>query len=209
MAWYFGISRYFSLERLSNDRAWLMEMVNQYHTASVVVYIILFALIIAIGIPAVGPLTLLGGFLFGIWCGLLYAFTGAMIGVTTLFLIVRYIISNTIRRYYAAQLEQFSTRINAYGYSYLLTMHLMSVVPYFVIATVAGLTNVSIITFVWTAAVGSLPLLAIYAFAGKQLGSIGSIKDILSPHIMLALALLALLALLPILMRRIRESIEQ
>ena len=129
----------------------------------------------------------------------MYAFVGAITGVTALFLIVRYIISNTIRRRYAAQLSQFNARVHSYGYSYLLTMHLMSVVPYFVIATVAGLTDVSIVTFVWTAAVGSLPLLAIYAFAGQQLGSIGSMKDILSPQIMLALVLLGLLALLPIL----------
>ncbi len=208
LLWYFSIPKYFTLERIREDRAWLMNIVDQNYMASVVIYILFFALIVAIGIPAVGPLTLLGGFLFGVWCGLLYAFTGAIAGVTTLFLIVRYIISNTIRRRYAGQLNQFNERIRSYGYSYLLTMHLMSVVPYFVIATVAGLTDVSLFTFVWTAAVGSLPLLAIYAFAGQQLGSIGSMKDILSPQIMLALVLLALLALLPILIRRVRETIE-
>ncbi len=208
MAWYFSLPKYFSLERMRDNRAWLMDIVDQNYAASIGIYIISFAFIIAIGMPVVGPLTLLGGFLFGTCFGLLYAFVGAITGVTTLFLIVRYIISNTIRRRYAAQLAQFNARVNSYGYSYLLTMHLMSVVPYFVIATVAGLTDVSIVTFVWTAAVGSLPLLAIYAFAGQQLGSIGSMKDILSPQIMLALVLLGLLALLPILIRRVRETIE-
>jgi len=208
IAWYFSIPKYFTLERLKNDRIWLMDIVNQNYASSVGLYILFFALIVAIGIPAVGPLTLLGGFLFGVWFGLLYAFIGAITGVTTLFLMVRYIISSTIRRRYAKQLSQFSARIHSYGYSYLLTMHLMSVVPYFVIATVAGLTDVSLFTFVWTAAVGSLPLLAIYAFAGQQLGSIGSMKDILSPQIILALVLLGLLALLPIFIRRIRETIE-
>jgi uncharacterized membrane protein YdjX (TVP38/TMEM64 family) len=208
LAWYFAIPNYFTLERLKNDRAWLMELVDKNYISSVFVYLLFFVLIIAIGIPAVGPLTLLGGFLFGVWFGLVYALIGAIVGVTTLFLIVRYIIANTIRRRYAAQLNQFNTRVHSYGYSYLLTMHLMSVVPYFVIATVAGLTDVSVFTFIWTAAVGSLPLLAVYAFAGQQLGTIGSMRDILSPQIMLALVLLALLALLPILIRRVRETIE-
>lgn len=206
--WYFSIPKYFTLERIRENRAWLTDIVSQNYAASVILYILFFAFIIAIGIPAAGPLTLLGGFLFGVWGGLAYAFIGAITGVTTLFFIVRYIISSTIRRRYAAQLDQFNQRIQSYGHSYLLTMHLMSVVPYFVIATVAGLTDVSVVTFIWTAAVGSFPLLVIYAFAGQQLGSIGSMKDILSPQIILALGLLGLLALLPILMRRVRETIE-
>lgn len=206
--WYFSIPKYFTLERLREDRAWLTDLMNQNYVAAVGLYMLFFTLIVAVGIPAVGPLTLLGGFLFGVWGGLLYAFIGAITGVTTLFLIVRYIIANTIRRRYAVQLDQFNQRIQSYGHSYLLTMHLMSVVPYFVIATVAGLTDVSVVTFIWTAAVGSLPLLVIYAFAGQQLGSISSMKDILSPQMILALGLLALLALLPILMRRVRETIE-
>lgn len=208
LGWYFNIPQYFALERLKNDRAWLMGIVEHNYVVSSCVYILFLALVVALGIPATGPLTLLGGFLFGVWFGLLYASIGATTGVAVLFLVVRYIIANTIRQRYSVQLEQFKTRIQSYGHSYLLSMHLMSVVPYFVIATVAGLTDVSLFTFVWTAALGSLPLLAICAFAGQQLGSIGSMRDILSPSIMLALVLLALLALLPILVRRVRETIE-
>jgi uncharacterized membrane protein YdjX (TVP38/TMEM64 family) len=208
LAWYFSIPKYFTLERLQNDRAWLMDLVDQNYVASVLVYMLLFALLIAIGMPISGPFALLGGFLFGVLGGLLYAFVGSLAGATALFLIVRYIVANTIRQRYAKQLDQFNMRVHAYGHSYLLIMHLMSVVPYFVIATVAGLTDVSLCTFIWTAAVGSLPLLAIYSFAGQQLGSIGSMKDILSPQMILALVLLALLALLPILIRRVRETVE-
>ena len=171
-------------------------------------YVILCTGIVACGIPAIGPLTLVGGFLFGTLFGTLYALTGATVGVISMVLFVRYVVAQTIAKRYGNKLAKFNKRLQAYGHSYLLTMHLLTVIPFFVIATLAGLADVSLITVVWTTIVGSFPLIFIYAFAGRQLGTITSLGDIFSPQIIAAFVLLALLALIPMVIRRVREMTD-
>jgi len=80
-------------------------------------------------------------------------------------------------------------------------IQLMGIIPYFVINVLAALTNVSITTFMWTTFVGSLPILGIYAFAGGQLYSVESVKDIFSPSIIALLVVLILDSLMPLLLR--------
>jgi uncharacterized membrane protein YdjX (TVP38/TMEM64 family) len=75
------------------------------------------------------------------------------------------------------------------------------VIPYFIITTLAALAEVPLFTFAWTALIGSAPLLAVYSYAGRHLGSIESIKDVVSPGIMAILVMLGLLALLPIIIK--------
>ena len=96
--------------------------------------------------------------------------------------------------------------MKTYGYTYLITLQLLTIVPYFVINTLAALAGVPFVTFMFTTAVGSFPVLVIYAFAGKQLYKIQSWKDILSKEMLLLLLLLAGFALLPLIIRKLRSS---
>ena len=179
-----------------------------YYFPAVLIYIGSYALIIALAIPAVAPLTVLGGFLFNALPGLLYALIGATLGSIIYFLFIRYVVSNLVRQRYRARLDKFNEQIKAYGYSYLLTMQLLTVIPFFVINTLAGLADVPLFTFIWTTVLGSLPLLFIYSLAGRQLGEIEAVRDILKPHMVALLIILALLALLPMVIKRLRQSNE-
>jgi len=67
---------------------------------------------------------------------------------------------------------------------------------------------VPIRTFIWVTVVGNIPLLFICSLAGRQLATIHSVHDILSPQVLLSFALLALLALLPIFFRRFKERFD-
>jgi uncharacterized membrane protein YdjX (TVP38/TMEM64 family) len=205
---YFNIGDYFTLAKIQGERVHLSTLVEQNYLRAVLVYMLIYIAIIAGGFPVVAPLTLVGGFLFGAIYGTLYASVAATIGTTLTFLVVRYLIAHTLRGKYGVKLEKFNERLKSYGHSYLLTMNLMGLIPFFVIATLAGLTDVSIITFAWTAFFGSLPLIAIYAFAGKQLGTMTSFSDIFSPQIIIAFILLGLIALIPMIIRRFKELID-
>ena len=145
---------------------------------------------------------MVGGFLFGFLPCIVYASISATLGTTISFLVIRYVLGNVIRGKYAQKLDRFNEKIASHGTaSYLLTMQLMGIIPYFVINVLAALTNVPTITFVWTTFVGSLPILGVYAFAGGQLYSVESVKDIFSPSIIALLVVLVLVALLPLLLR--------
>jgi uncharacterized membrane protein YdjX (TVP38/TMEM64 family) len=51
-------------------------------------------------------------------------------------------------------------------------------------------------------AIGIIPGSFVYAYAGRQLGTINSLKEIASPNVLLAFTLLGLLALVPTLYQK-------
>lgn len=66
----------------------------------------------------------------------------------------------------------------------------------------SGLTRVRLGTYMLATALGIIPGSFVYAYAGRQLGTINSLKEIASPNVILAFTLLGLLALVPIVYRR-------
>jgi uncharacterized membrane protein YdjX (TVP38/TMEM64 family) len=111
---------------------------------------------------------------------------------------VRYLIGSYIQKKYRDQLASFNRALASGQVSYLLAIHFIAIIPFPLINLLAALTHVPLWTFIWTTAVGILPGSLIYAFAGNQLTTIHSLKDIFSFNIMVAFVLLALLALLPL-----------
>jgi uncharacterized membrane protein YdjX (TVP38/TMEM64 family) len=83
---------------------------------------------------------------------------------------------------------------------------LIPLFPFFVINLVSGLTRVSVGTYVAATALGIIPGSFVYAYAGRQLGTINSIKEIASPHVLGAFLLLGALALAPVLYKRLSAT---
>ncbi len=200
--WYMGWHNYFTLASMQSNRTHLEEAVIRNYWKAVAIFIAIYTAVIALAMPGVPPLTMIGGFLFGFWQAGLYATVSATVGTTISFLLIRYLLSNLIRGKYAQKLERFNEKIASHGAaSYLLTLQLMGIIPYFIINTLAALANVSIFTFVWTTCVGSIPIIFIYAFAGRQLYLVESVRDIFSPSIIAMLLLLIGVSLMPLLFR--------
>jgi uncharacterized membrane protein YdjX (TVP38/TMEM64 family) len=146
-------------------------------------------------------LTLSGGFLFGALLGTLYVNAGATTGATLAFLFCRYAAGDWIQEKYLDKLITFNRELSENGYRYLLALRLIPLFPFFLINAGAGLTKIPLRTFVWTTSLGILPGSFVYAFAGKQLGSIESMGDIFSTEILIAFSLLALLVLVPVVVK--------
>lgn len=205
--WYFQLHTYVSLESFQKNKLFLQEAVEKNYWKSVFIFIISYIAIIAVFIPGMPPMTLLGGFLFNVWPGIIYSGIGTSVGATCSFLVIRYVLSNALKGKYADKLEHFNKKIAAQGAGYyLLTMQLIGVVPYFIINTLAALAHVSTFTFLWTTFVGSIPMLFVYTFAGKRLSSIESIRDVFSPSMIIAAVCLAAVLLIPVGIRAFRSS---
>ena len=204
----FGITRYFTLESIQFYSIRLKEYVNHHYATAVLIYIAIFTLVIAAGIPAVAPLTMLGGFLFNVLPGALFATIGGTIGSIFTFFIVRYLLGSYLQERYTNRLRVFNQQMREHGAYYILMVHFLSIVPYFVINSLAALTVISLPTFIWTTFIGSLPLSLIYSFAGQQLATIKSVKDIFSPSIILLLIVLVFLAFMPIIFKRYKKMMR-
>lgn len=197
-----GAGNTISLSAIKKQSAFLKQSVAHNYVHAVLVFILVFILLVAMTLPIVGPLTLLGGYLFGVFPGFMYSLIGSTLGSVCSFLLIKHVLGSIMRDRYKEQLSSFQEKMQKHGYSYLLMLQLLSVVPFVVINTLAALTEIRSSTLAITTLIGTAPLIFIYAWAGRKLGTLSSMKDILSSELLLILVLLAGISLLPILFKK-------
>jgi len=204
IARFFGIGTYLNLATVKLYSEQLKMFVQNHYVPSIASYILLYITGTALSIPVALLLTVTGGFLFGAILGTLYANIGATIGASISFLIIRHSVGTHLQEKYSAQLAHLNAEMDRDGALYLLAVRLIAIFPFFLLNILIGLTKVPLSTFIWTTSLGIVPSSFVFAFAGQQIHSINSPRDIFSPRILLAFALLAALSLLPVAVRRIR-----
>lgn len=184
------------------------QQVDAHYITSAVIFIALVTLTAAASIPIIIPIVLVGGYLFNTIPGALLATAGTTLGSVISFLLFRYALGATIQRNYGDRLAVFNEKMNSYGPSYLLVLHYLTVVPFFIINTFAALTPITLTRFVLITLLGSLPINLVYSFAGRELGSISSTRDIFSPAVIAACLLLILLACMPIILKKFKGKVQ-
>lgn len=194
---------YFSLEELKNHRLFLQQFVQAHSIKAVVIFMGVYTAATACALPITFILSLAGGFLFGGLAGGLYAVISATAGATISFLVVRSLARQSTVERYARQHMMFNNLIQRYGVYALLIIRLIPLFPFFLINIIAPFLKIPLKTFVWTTGVGILPASMVYAFAGKQLLMVDSVKDLFTWNIVLLFAAFAALVLSPLLFKNI------
>jgi len=200
---YFDLHRYLSLNVLKANRDRLLAYTEANYATAVGSFIVSYCVVTALSFPGAAILTLTGGFLFGTVLGTVYVNVGATTGATLAFLTARYLLRDWVERKFGDRLEPIQAGFAKNAFSYLLTLRLIPIFPFFLVNLVSGLTRVNLGAYVVATALGIIPGTFVYAYAGRQLGTINSLKEIASPNVLLAFTLLGLLALVPVLYRRI------
>jgi len=200
LLFYVRSSHFFSLATWQKYAYYFQEIVYQHYGLSVLFYIVGYAIIVVTGVPLFIPVTLIAGYLFGVWRGLLYAVISANAGAIASFLITRYLLHRFLAQRYAQRLIRFKQRMAKEGYAYLLSLHLAMIFPYVVINTVAALSDIPLFTFFWTTLLGSFPFIFINVLAGRQLQLMTTTR-VVPPYVWLFLIILAFCIILPVIMR--------
>ena len=199
---YFDLGRFLSLTALKENRDSLLAFADANFAGAVGIFIVTYAIVTGLSLPGAVILTLAGGFLFGAVLATLFVNIGATTGATLAFLTARYLLRDTVEQKFGKWLGPFQNGFAKNAFSYLLTLRLIPLFPFFVVNLVSGLTRVNVGTYVVATAVGIIPGSFVYAYAGRQLGSINSLKEIASPNVVGAFVLLGLLALAPVVYKR-------
>jgi len=200
---YFDLGRFLSLTALKENRDSLLVFTEANLVAAVGIFIVTYAVVTGLSLPGAVILTLAGGFLFGAVGATLCVNVGATTGATLAFLTARYLLRDTVERKLGKWLGPFQEGFAKNAFSYLLTLRLIPLFPFFVVNLVSGLTRVNVGTYVAATAIGIIPGSFVYAYAGRQLGTINSLKEIASPNVIGAFVLLGLLALVPVVYKRV------
>jgi len=201
--YYFDLKQYLSLEALKSNRDSLLAYTELHYGAAVGLYIGMYVLQTAFSLPGAAIMTLAGGFLFGSLLGTLYVNVGATTGATLAFLAARYLLRDWVEKQFGDRLGPIQEGFAKNAFSYLMTLRLIPLFPFFLVNLVSGLTRVSLGTYMAATAVGIIPGSFVFAYAGRQLGTINSLGEIASPRVLLAFTLLGLLALVPIIYRKL------
>jgi len=199
---YFDLGRFLSLTALKENRDGLLAFTEANFAAAVGIFILAYAIVTGLSLPGAVILTLAGGFLFGAVGATFFVNIGATTGATLAFLTARYLLRDTVEQKFGKWLGPFQEGFAKNAFSYLLTMRLIPLFPFFVVNLVSGLTRVRVGTYVAATALGIIPGSFVYAYAGRQLGTINSLKEIASPNVIGAFVLLGLLALVPVVYKK-------
>jgi uncharacterized membrane protein YdjX (TVP38/TMEM64 family) len=172
----------------------------------VALFIVAYVAVTGLSLPGATILTLGGGFLFGTVLATVFVNLGATMGATLAFLAARYLLSDWVERKFGRWLEPLQRGFVQNAFSYLLTLRLIPLFPFFVVNLVSGLTRMNVGTYVAATALGIIPGSFVYAYAGRQLGTINSLQEIASPRVIGAFILLGILALAPIVYKRVHPN---
>jgi uncharacterized membrane protein YdjX (TVP38/TMEM64 family) len=199
---YFDLGRYLTLETLQANRDRLLLLTEAHFAATAGIFVAVYCLVTGLSLPGAVILTLAGGFLFGSVLGTLLVNVGATTGATLAFLASRYLLRDWVETKFGSRLAPFQEGFSKNAFNYLLTLRLIPLFPFFLVNMVSGLTRVSPGTYISATAMGIIPGSFVYAFAGRELGTIQSLAEIASPSVLLAFTLLGILALAPIVYKR-------
>lgn len=194
---YFDLGRFLSLDALKENRDHLLAFTEAHYASAVGIFILTYIVVTGLSLPGATILTLAGGFLFGSVFGMLFVNLGATTGATLAFLAARYLLRDWVEQKFGKWLGPLQDGFARNAFSYLMTLRLIPLFPFFVVNLVSGLTRMNIGSYVSATALGIIPGSFVYAYAGRQLGTINSLKEIASPNVIGAFVLLGLLALVP------------
>lgn len=186
---------FLSLESLKTHQRALQEYVQQSSAGSAALYFAVYVVISALSIPGAALFTLLGGTLFPLWQSVLLVSFASTLGATLAMLTSRYILRDGIQRRFSRQLKTVNEGIDRNGAFYLFALRLMPLFPFFLVNLLAGLTALGVRRYWWISQLAMLPATVIFLNAGRELGKLTSLRDILSPGMLFALTLLGLLPL--------------
>jgi len=203
---YFDVTTYLSLDVIKANRDRLLELAQSHYLLAVTAFIGLYIVQTACSLPGATMMTLLGGFLFGGLLGTLFVNIAATTGATLAFLAARYLLRDWVQRKFGHRMEALQEGFSKNAFSYLLTLRLIPLFPFFLVNLLSGLTRMSTAAYVGATALGIIPGSFVYAYAGSQLGSINSLSEIASPRVILALTFLGLLTLSSILYRHLTDK---
>lgn len=204
-----------SFDALAENRDALLAMRDRNYVLTAAVFMAAYAGIVTLSLPGALVATLTGGFLFGVFPGVLFNVTAATAGAVAIFLAAR-----------AGYGAGFAERLDARGgavarlrdglrqneWSVLFLMRLVPVVPFFVANLVPAFLGVRLSRFAVTTFLGIIPGGLVYTSVGAGLSEVlarGERPDLsilFAPHILWPLLGLAALSALPMVLRAVRRQ---
>ena len=189
------LNQYMTLSYLKESRASFQALFQSHPVAVLGTHFLIYVLVVALNLPGAAVMTLAGGALFGFLSGLIVVSFASSLGATLACFVARYLFQGWVQARFKDRLAKVNQGIEQEGSFYLFTLRLIPIIPFFAINLVMGLTRMPLWRFYWVSQLGMLPGTAVYVNAGKELGQISALGDILSPSLIISFVILGIFPL--------------
>ncbi len=212
---FFTLRDYLSFEALRDNRAALLLWRDSNFALAAIGFIAIYITIVAFSLPGAAITSLTGGFLFGLFPGVLFNMTGATIGAVLIFLAARFGFGERLSRKMdnaSGLTGKIKAGLAENEISFLLLMRLVPAFPFFVANLVPALVGTSLFRFAWTTFIGIIPGALVYTWVGSGLGEVfargetPNLGIIFEWPILGPILGLCALSVLPIILKKFRRS---
>ena len=203
----FTLRDYLSFDALRDNREALIAFRDSNYLLTALVFVAAYVVIVAFSLPGATVATLTGGFLFGLFPGVLYNVSAATLGAVVIFLAAQWGLGARLKDLMDASegmVRKIKAGIDDNQWSMLLFIRLVPVVPFFVANLLPAFLGVPLFRFVISTFFGIMPGALVFTSVGAGLGAVfarGESPDlgiIFEPHILLPILGLCVLSLLPV-----------
>jgi uncharacterized membrane protein YdjX (TVP38/TMEM64 family) len=219
-----GPQRYLTLEMVGRHYDLLKQFIEGHRVTALLLYTALYVAVVALSLPCGLLMTLSGGLLFGWAAGAIASVIGATLGATIVFLIAGTSVGEALAKCATPWLDRLRQGFRQNALSYMLFLRLVPAFPFFVVNLAPALLGVPLGTYVLGTALGIIPATLAFSATGAGLASVieaqnrmhaacvaekGALADsacpytidasaLVTPEMLIGLALLGVLALLPV-----------
>ena len=205
-----------SFAMLAEHHDMLLAYRDAHYVWSVVGFMAGYVLIVALSLPGATVATLTGGFLFGLFPGVLFNVCAATLGAVAVFLAVRAGAGQETAAKIAAKggaPARLQAALQDNEWSVLLLMRLVPAVPFFLANLIPAFVGVRTDRFAITTFLGIIPGGLVYTSVGSGLGEVfarGETPDLgvlFTPGVLGPILGLAALSALPIVVKLLRRRV--
>ncbi|PPR09335.1 MAG: hypothetical protein CFH41_02647 [Alphaproteobacteria bacterium MarineAlpha11_Bin1] len=204
------LDKYISLNALKMHREILKVWVVNHGILTVVIFVLVYALVVAISIPGAVFISIAGGFMFGPYLGTLYVVIGATIGAVIVFLVARHALREMLRAKAYPTMKLMELGFQENEMSYLLILRLVPIFPFWLVNLVPALLGVGLRTYTVGTFFGIIPGAFVYTMVGNGAGTLldadedFKIDIVFEPNFFAPLVGLVFLACIPIVYKKLR-----
>ena len=190
------LGRYFDLAFIKQSQSSFQALFAASPVRVTLAFFGVYVAVTALSLPGATLMTLAAGAGFGLVLGTVVVSFASTLGATLAMLTARYLLRDSVQARFGPRLDKINKGVEKEGASYLLTLRLIPLVPFFVLNLLMGLTRIKTWTYIWVSQLGMLAATVVYVNAGTQLAKVDSLQSIASPALIGALVLLRLLPVL-------------
>lgn len=202
---FLNLGHYLSLSAIKDSQAELETMRDANPVLTAAIFFACYVAVTALSFPGAAVMTLAAGAIFGLGWGTLIVSFASTLGATLAFLASRWLLGDWVRQRFGSRMDAINAGVAKDGGFYLFTLRLAPVLPFFVINLAMGLTNIRPLKFYWVSQLGMLAGTLVYVNAGTNLARIDSLAGIISPGLIVSLAMLGIF---PLVARKLIEHVS-